>query len=291
MKIAFVASLFVGGGIGSSMPYVLPVVKNIARLNGMGGGFDLFLHVDGETKGVVERVCSAEGIRTDKVNFVEHRRNMGMRGMFWRYEAFFMDRLGYDMSVILEGDVPVDSYMPDVGVFSDTGHQMMLFDARQMAVSRNCICGGYVLIRPGLVKDCAKRKLRLVMDLMDHVDDVDYGVDENVLLEWLKRNFGDEDLMIVVDDRHKTFQHIENVESEKKVVRGNFPGATIVTRDELEKMRAAHRPAPLPQIRLKNLSGDTYRLDGTDIRIGGWWRSGKSEFCRSSLMDIVDKLV
>lgn len=289
MKVAFVASLFIGASAERSMPYILPTVANISKLRGLG--WDLFLHTDRDTREVVERVCAAEGIPTDGVNFVMHRRNSGMRGMFWRYEAFFMDGLGYDMSVILEGDMPVDSYVADVGVFSGTGHQMMLFDARQMAVSRNCICGGYVLIRPGLVKECAKRKLRLVMDLMDHVDDVDYGVDENVLLEWLKRNFGNEDLMIVVDDRHKTFQHIEDVETEKRVVRGNFPGATIVTRDELEKMRDAHRRANLPQVRLRNLSGNTYRLDGTDIRIGGWWRSEKSEFCHSSLMDVIDRLV
>ena len=291
MKVAFVASIFIGSTTAKSMPYILPVVQNIAKMHAMKNGWDLFLHTDAQTKEIIEKVCRAEGIPTDKVNFVIHRRNSGMRGMFWRYEAFFMDTLGYDMSVILEGDIPVNTYAKDVKVFSETKHQMMLFDARQMAINNNCICGGYILVRPAMVDGEAKKRLKTVMSLRDHIDDIDYGVDENVLLAWLKKNFRDKDVLIVVDDKHSTFQHIEDVELEKKVVLQNFPGATLITREELDLLRSKKQIDQINQVQLKNLHGRTYRLDGTDIEIGGWWRPVKSEFCHSTLLDIAKKLV
>lgn len=291
MKVAFVASLFIGNNTAQSMPYILPMVRNISKMHGMQNGWDLFLHTDAVTKDVVEEVCKAEEIPTDRVNFVLHRRNSGMRGMFWRYAAFFMDELGYDISVVLEGDKQIDSYASDVEVFSGTNHQMMLFDVRQMAVNNNCIDGGTILIRPGIVEPEAKAKLRPVMDLMDHVDDIDYGIDENILLMWLKKNFKNSDVMIVVDDNHNIFQHIENVEAEKEVVAENFPGATIVTIQDLWSLRKDHEAEAIPAVKLNNLHGKKYRLDGTDIELGGWWRAPKSEFCHSVFLEIVEKII
>lgn len=299
MKIGFFYSIFSAKEVDKSISYILCLAKNIDTLKRakdnakkFGDTIDMIINCDRFTEEVINMVCKNEGIDTRWVKFHIHRRNMGLRGMFWRFECFYADE--YDVAISCEGDYEVSAYYNKLEYFASKKYPLMVFDVRQFKINKNAIAAGMFFVRPKMLKQEVKKRIKTVLPLFDHIDDIDYGVDEHYFINFIVKHFSDERILVIADHKHNIFQRIENVEEEKAYLRTIFKGADVCDINWLESHLGKRSKYFVPQKKdLKYQNGNTYTVveKKKTYTINPPLRVERSSFCQNNLMNIIKDII
>lgn len=300
MKIGFFYSIFSVDQIEMSISYILCLVKNIDTLKRVrekskvyGDVVDIVINCDEFTKKIIEDVCKNEDVDSSWVKYHIHRRNNGLRGMFWRFESIFSDE--YDVTVNAEGDYEVSNYLKRLEYFVQRQYPLMIFDVRQFNINKNSIVGGMFFVHPKLIKQEVKDKIRRILPLFDHIDDIDYGVDELYLREFLIKNFSNERILVIADHKHNIFQHIEDLEKEKEHLRAVFKKSDVADinwfEGHLKKCTGRYDAEQKKNLKHLNTNENVYILGNNKYTINPPLRIDRSEFCQNYLLNLIKDLI
>ena len=167
---------------------------------------------------------------------------------------------------------------------------------RQFALSKNAIAGGLLFCRPKLVNEHIAESFNQIVELHEHLSDVDYGVDEHFIYDFAIKKLHNEKILFVVRDTLRITNCITDAKKEIECVKKVFPHADFIEIRVLEKIKHERAIIEFPKIEslkfLKESQQSTsYILNGKEIVFGKPFRIERSEFCQERLPFLLDKLL
>ena len=299
-KIGFFLSMFSNDNIENSISYITTFCVNIKRFNELKEihpNIDLIVNTDEFTYNIICDICRQEGIDISKIIFHKHRRNSYLRGMFWRFESFYSDE--YDITINGEGDYDIRRYFKEIEYFEKNNFDLLIFSVRQIAINNNAIAGGRIFIRPKQISSEIKERIKGLIELFDHIDDIDYGVDEYYLIELLKKHFNDKNICIVVNNKLRIKGAILDINSEITNLKRIFTHAKIISVTDFDVLL---RNNNLYHIKTDICNNLTYHLQtvggklcyclyGQSMKIKNPFRVSRSEFCQERLINLIKCII
>lgn len=295
MKIGIFLSIFSNDEISNSISYICKLCENIKRFNYIHtnhNNYNLIVNTDEFTYKIIKDICRQENINIDNVIFHKHRRNMGLRGMFWRFESFYNDE--YDICINAEGDYSLEKYLKDIEFFEKNEYTLMLYNVRKIQLSRTPFAAGRIFIKPKLLEKEVKEYIKKYIELFDHIDDIDYGVDEYFLVHVIKKYFLNNKNIIIVSNKSNIKDHVDNLEEEVNVLQNIFKKSNIITINNLEELEknfikyTCNNDVCLKYY-IKTFGDDLcYCLYNQCLRLKKPFRVAKSEFCQDKLIKFLE---
>ena len=114
-RICFHYSIFSSDNVDNSLSHILRMCDNIDTYKRSGlekKNVFLKIHTDDFTLRVIKDILKHERMDDFGIIYRIHRRNSGLNGMFWRFEAFFDN--DSDIMVSAEGDFPIEKYFAEL---------------------------------------------------------------------------------------------------------------------------------------------------------------------------------
>lgn len=290
-RIGFYYSIYSHDNLENSIRYVLQLVTNIKIFNALDvNAIDLIVHTDAFTKKIIDDICRYEDISLSKVIFRIHNRNNCSRGMFWRFESLYNTE--YDINVCAEGDRSICSYFKGLEFFENSDKSLLLFCNRQISINNNCIDGGAFYVKPNDIDVNIRTKVKQMIEFIDHIEGIGYGVDENYLLIILKKHLSDLNMTIVVNNKLKIKDCIENVEKEFSDLKSIFRNAETLSIDDFQKRNFYNKYKPLDEKLkwyVKTWYGDElcYQLHSSLLKVKKPFRPTSDGFVQSNMLNIL----
>ena len=297
-KIGIFLSIFSNDNIENSISYITKLCLNIKSYNDFyinNQNVDVIINTDEFTYKIIVDICRQEKISLDNVIFHKHRRNSGLRGMFWRFESFYADE--YDIAICAEGDYDLSKYSKEIEYFETTKFDLLLHSVRQIKISLNCFAGGRIFIHPKNISLETKNKIKHVIELFDHIDDIDYGVDEYYLISLLKKHFYDKNILIVSDNRLNIKNAVKDINIEINNIKECFPKATVLSIQEYEALikeytKYVFNTYDYLSYHIKTVDDKLcYCIYGQCLKIKQPFRINRSEFCQERLLKLVNDII
>ena len=295
-RICFHYSIFSSDNVDNSLSYILRMCDNIDTYKRSGlekKNVFLKIHTDDFTLRVIKDILKQERMDDSGIIYRIHRRNSGLNGMFWRFEAFFDN--DSDIAVSAEGDYPIEKYFAEIEYLQDRPQFCLLvFETRQFLKNRHCFAAGTMIIRPKTIEPETQEKIKGVIALMEHCVSVPYGIDENFVSELFKTRFKQKPLCVIVHDRSRIFDHIEDGRKEMEIIQNYFPNSgTILYSNFTERLGA------LKKYSVGNKSGffdrvkrsGQYVLNGERHMLKGVFRVGVDEFYEKTLTPMFKNII
>lgn len=283
-KIAFFYSLFCDNIISNSIRYLIPFIKNVKLYNSenlLKSEMYIILHTDEFTFGVIKRIAKQEDVLLDNIIVKIHKRNLYLRGMIWRFESFYTNE--YDICINAEGDWPIEKYFEQIELVKNSNYNYILHGVRQFNINKNCFAAGNFIIKPICLSDTEKHKIKLIADLIDNIEQVHYGIDEEFFVNLCKKFLSDKFGLIIIHDNMRIFQHVENFEEEKNYIKQVFQNQDIFRVGIIRHNSVPHEPQEL-----KYLKENSYILEDNIIEFKNPLRVPKNEWCNTELTEIIN---
>ena len=283
-KIAFFYSLFCDNNISNSIRYLIPFIKNVKLYNAerlLDNNMYIVLHTDDFTFNIIKRIASQEEVSLENIIVKIHKRNLYLRGMIWRFESFYTNE--YDICINAEGDWPIEKYFGQLELIKNSNYNYILHDVRQFNINENCFAAGNFIIKPSCLFNIEKHKIKLVVDLIDNIEQIHYGVDEAFFVNICKKFLSDKFGLIIIHDNMRIFQHVENFEEEKNYVKQVFQNQEIVCIRNIKYDTVSYSSQ-----QLKFLKENSYILENNIIEFKNPLRVPKNEWCNLGLSEIIN---
>lgn len=297
-KIGIFLSIFSNDNIENSISYITKLCLNIKSYNDLrlsNENIDLIINTDDFTYKIISDICRQERISLDNIIFHKHRRNYGLRGMFWRFESFYADE--YDITISGEGDYDLLNYGKELEYFESQTYDLLLHSVRQIKISLNCFAAGRIFIRPKNLSLEIKNRIKQLIELFDHIDDIDYGIDEYYLLSLLKKHFYDKHILIVTTNRLSIKDAIKDIDKEISNIKEYFYNATILTIQEYELLikensKYSFNKYDYLSYHIKTVENKLcYCIYGQCLKIKQPFRVSRSEFCQERLIKLIENII
>lgn len=292
-KIAFFYSLWCDDNISKSIRYIVPFIKNVKQYNISKlhkKNIFIILHTDEFSLNIIQIIAKQENVSLNDIIIKIHHRNTYLRGMSWRFESFYNN--DYDICINAEGDWSIEKYEKRLQLFEkEPKYCYILNSVRQFNLNPCCFAGGCIFIRPKMLSDDDKHKIKLCFDLILNLEHVHYGVDEYVYVKIAKRIFSKYKGLIIVDNTLRIFQHIENYEQEKQNLTPIFNTSDIIDIRSFNSKTKQYSNLIQKAEELKYKKGDSYFINSIEYKFGEPLRVDKNEFCDNDLLTIIDYIL
>lgn len=114
--------------------------------NNLKNWFDIIIHIDIFTQTIFNGILHQEGISKDNIKYVVYERNLGARGMFWRFQSFY-DK-NYDVNVCAEGDNLPNAFFNQLNMFCQEqfNNSPIMLNLVRKFTNMNCFDGGRMFL-------------------------------------------------------------------------------------------------------------------------------------------------
>lgn len=283
-KLAFFYSLFCDNDISNSIRYLIPFIKNVKLYNSekmLNNNMFIVLHTDDFTFNIIKRIAKQEEVSLENIVVKIHKRNLYLRGMIWRFESFYTNE--YDICINAEGDWPIEKYFGQLELIKNSNYNYILHDVRQFNINKNCFAAGNFIIKPSCLSDIEKHKIQLITNLIDNIEQIHYGIDEEFFVNLCKKFLSDKFGLIIIHDNMRIFQHVENFEEEKNYIKQVFQNQDIFCVGNIRYNSIHNKPQEL-----KYLKENSYILEDNVIEFKNPLRVPKNEWCNTELTEIIN---
>lgn len=301
-RVGLFYSIFSADDVQLSFKYLVAMVKNIyvfEKYKMKEMGLNMIIYTDQFTLNVLKMILTQEKIDDSNVEYRIKPRNIDMKGMIWRLRGLVDNT--FDISIIMEGDFEIEKYFRYIDVFRKYPlSPIFVYSARQIDKCDCAFATGYVMARPRLISGENKKRLENCITLIEHLDTVDYAVDERFINKFISKHFQYEKILVHIAKLGIKFA-ITDIAAEKNSILQRFKNAIIVDNNDI---RASQKNSPFLTIESQTPSSKIrfskeYRLNGVRYDTSVQNYHGRKinistrgdDFCEDRLFAIIDPII